>query len=57
MRNEVFKILSISFIFICSSFSGCLSSEIEQQIEPESIEKEPESILDPMNRETLFFSN
>ena len=54
MRNEVFRIVSISLIFVCSSFSGCLSSEIEQQVEPESIEKEPESILNPMNRETLF---
>ena len=53
-RNEILKIFSISLIFVCSSFSGCLSSEIEQRIEPESIETEPESLLNPMNRETLF---
>ncbi len=55
MLNEVVRIVSISLIFVCSSFSGCLSSEIEQQFELESIETEPESILNPMNRETLFF--
>ena len=54
MRNEVFKIFSISLIFVCSSFSGCLSSENEHQIDSESVETEPEKILNPMNRETLF---
>ena len=54
MRNEVFKIFSISLIFVCSSFSGCLSSENEHQIDSESIETETEKILNPMNRETLF---
>ena len=46
--KEGYKILFILLIFIGSTFSGCLSGEIEEHIEPDLI-------LNPMNRETLFF--
>ena len=55
MRKGVFKNVSVVFVLFFSSFSGCLSPDYPQQIEQELVEIEPQSILNPMDKKTLFF--